>query len=77
MICEKCGEICYLIDVEITISTVGELLTGIQGLRKTFKCLKCGAEMIEKPSSEKMVKGNFVKEGGSLVWKPGKKEKER
>ena len=76
MICEKCGETCYLIDVEITISTLGEFLSGIQGLRKTFKCLKCGTEMIEKPDSEKRVEGYFVKEGESLVWKPGKRGEE-
>ena len=73
MICEKCGETCYLIDVEITISTVGELLTGLQGLRKTFKCLKCGTEIIEKPDSEKRVEGYFVDEGDMRVWKPGKR----
>jgi len=47
MICEKCGEICYLIDVELTISMLG-LLSGVQGLKKTFKCIKCGTEMIEE-----------------------------
>ena len=72
MICEKCGETCYLIDVEITISNVVEFLTGIQGLRKTFKCIKCGTE-IEVSPRPKPPEGHFVKEGESLVWKPGKR----
>jgi len=75
MICEKCGEICYLIDVEITISNVAELLSGIQGLRKTFKCIKCGTE-IEEPRKKKKAEGYFVDEGDMRVWKPGKRPAE-
>ncbi|GAF81828.1 unnamed protein product [marine sediment metagenome] len=72
MICEKCGEICYLIDVEITISNVAEFLSGLQSLKKTFKCLKCGAE-IEVPKRKKKAEGCFVIEGEMRVWKPGKR----
>jgi hypothetical protein len=68
MICEKCGEICYLIDVEITFPGVA----GIQSLRKTFMCPKCGAE-IEVPPRPEPPEGHFEKEGEMLVWKPGKR----
>ena len=74
MICEKCGETCYLIDVELTISMFG-LLSGVQGLKKKFKCIKCGTE-IEEPRKRKKAEGSFVKEGESLVWKPGKRGEE-
>ena len=74
MICEKCGETCYLIDVEITISNVAELLSGIQSLKKTFKCIKCGTE-IEEPRKKK-AEGYFVDEGDMRVWKPGKRPAE-
>ena len=71
MICEKCGETCYLIDVEITISGLAEFLTGFQSLRKTFKCIKCGAEIEVPPHPEP--EGHFEKEGEGLIWKPGKR----
>ena len=84
MICEKCGGACYLADVKLIIFMFGlfrhrhgtELL-GHQGLKKTFKCLKCGAEMIEEPDSKKKkAEGYFVDEGDMRVWKPGKRPAE-
>jgi len=73
MICEKCGEICYLIDVEITFPPIIGYATRIQYLIKTFKCIKCGTE-IEVPPHPNPPEGHFVSEGEMLVWKPGKKE---
>ena len=75
MICEKCGETCYLIDVEITISNVAELLSGIQSLKKTFKCIKCGTE-VKVPPHPEPPEGYFVDEGDMRVWKPGKRPAE-
>ena len=78
MICEKCGGACYLADVELVITKFGlfrhrhgEGLTGMQGLRKTFKCIKCGAEIEVPPHPEP--EGHYEKEGESLIWKPGKR----
>jgi len=81
MICEKCGEICYLIDVEFIFSSFGLFrhrhaygLSGVQGLKKTFKCIKCGTEIQEGP--KKKAEGYFVDEGDMRVWKPGKRPAE-
>jgi len=75
MICEKCGEICYLIDVELIISRAPWDISGVQGLKKTFKCLKCGTEIQEVPKKKK-AEGYFVDEGDMRVWKPGKRPAE-